>query len=307
MKKFLIILAVAVSATLLFYAFNTYIYDEKQGNQTPALSHKDASYMIDGRTITLKDSVSEIEAVPGSASKIVTRYFGNEVRRDLNEDGREDVVFLMTQETGGTGTFYYVVAALNMPEGYIGSQGLLLGDRIAPQTTKMSRDPGHINVIVVNYAERKPGESFATPPSVGKSIWLKLDSNTMQFGEVVQNFEGEADPARMTLTMKTWIWIKTTYNNDTELVPKKTEAFTLTFREDGSFSATTDCNIMSGAYEVKDDQITFKDIVATRMFCEGSQEREFSSMLGEVQSFFFTNRGELVLGLKFDSGSVIFR
>ena len=70
----------------------------------------------------------------------------------------------------------------------MGSQGLLLGDRIAPQTT--GADKGKI--IVVNYADRAQGESFTVRPSVGKSIWLLLDPKTMQFGEVVQNFEGES-------------------------------------------------------------------------------------------------------------------
>ena len=74
--------------------------------------------------------------------------------------------------------------------GLVGSQGVLLGDRIAPQTTELRAD----GVVVVSYADRAPGESFATPPSVGKSIWLKLDPATLQFGEVVQDFEGEADP-----------------------------------------------------------------------------------------------------------------
>ncbi|MCR4330828.1 MAG: META domain-containing protein [Patescibacteria group bacterium] len=307
MKKLLIILAVAVSATLLFYAFNTYIYDEKQGDQTPALSHKDASYVIDGRTITLKDGVSEIEAVPGSASKIVTRYFGNEVRHDLNEDGKEDVVFLLTQETGGSGTFYYVVAALDTPEGYVGSQGLLLGDRIAPQTTELSQNPNHKNVIVVNYADRNPGESFATQPSAGKSIWLKLDPKIMQFGEVVQNFEGEADPSRMTLTMKTWTWISTLYNDDRMVSPKMAKAFTLTFNDQGTFSATTDCNGVGGKYTVKGDKISFHEMVSTLMSCMDSQEGEFTKMLSEVQSYHFTSKGELILNLKFDSGSVVFK
>jgi hypothetical protein len=98
----------------------------------------------------------------------------------------------MTFNTGGTGTFFYVVAALNTVNGYVGSQGLLLGDRIAPQTTEMSQNPRHVNVIVVNYADRKPGEPMVTEPSVGKSIWIKLDPKIMQFGEVVQNFEGES-------------------------------------------------------------------------------------------------------------------
>ena len=123
--------------------------------------------------------MSEIEATPGSASKIITRYFGNEIKHDFDGDGREDVAFLLTQETGGSGIFYYVVAALNTSKGYIGSEGFFLGDRIAPQTTEMGKG----NSIVVNYAERAAGESFAIRPSVGKSVRLLLDLKTMQFNE----------------------------------------------------------------------------------------------------------------------------
>ena len=97
-----------------------------------------------------------MEAAPGSASKILTRYFGNEIRHDLNGDGREDVVFLLTQETGGSGVFYYAVAALDTEQGYVGSEGLLLGDRIAPQTTEI----GTGNIVIVTYADRAPGKAL---------------------------------------------------------------------------------------------------------------------------------------------------
>lgn len=94
----------------------------------------------------------------------------------------------MTQETGGSGTFYYVVALLDTTSGPIGSDGVLLGDRISPQTItidegKTTNGTNRQNVIVVNYTDRKPGESFDISPSVEKSIWLKLDPRTMQFGE----------------------------------------------------------------------------------------------------------------------------
>ncbi|MEI6304792.1 MAG: hypothetical protein WCP09_02110 [Candidatus Taylorbacteria bacterium] len=147
--------------------------------------------MIDGRLIALKNGLSSISIASGSASKITTQYFGNEVTHDFDGDGRLDTAFILTQNTGGSGTFYYVVAALNKVNGYIGSHGLLLGDRIAPQTTEMSQNKNTPNVIVVNYADRKPGESFTTQPSQGKSLWLLLDPKIMQFGEVAQNFEGE--------------------------------------------------------------------------------------------------------------------
>ena len=111
----------------------------------------------------------------------------------------------------------------------------------------------------------------------------------------------------MSLEMKTWKWIKTVYNDDTEVTPEDSEAFTITFKDDSTFSVTTDCNAMSGGYEVEDNKITFGNVATTLMFCENSQEQEFLKMLGEVQSFLFTSRGELVFELKIDSGSVILR
>lgn len=158
-----------------------------------AVDYKNAEYLIDGRKIKLTDGFAEEEAAPGSASKIITRYFGNELRADLNGDGREDIVFLLTQETGGSGTFFYAVAALNMENGWVGSDGYFLGDRIAPQTTEMSRNPRHKNVIVVNYADRAAGEPMTAQPSQGKSAYIKLDLERMQWGVVEPNFEGESD------------------------------------------------------------------------------------------------------------------
>ncbi len=156
---------------------------------TYGIDAKNATYTIAGSPVTLVNGVSVVTAAPGSASKITTRYFGNEVVHDLNGDGRPDVAFILTQDTGGSGVFFYAVAALNTAKGYVGSEGYLLGDRIAPQATNMDEGTTSMgtqkqNVIVFNFADRKPEDSFATPPSVGKSVWLKLDPATMQFGVV---------------------------------------------------------------------------------------------------------------------------
>jgi heat shock protein HslJ len=264
------------------------------------LDHLDAEYVIDGRRVHLVDGVAEIEAAPGSATRIVTRYFGNEVRKDLDGDGREDIAFLITQETGGTGTFYYVVAALATEGSYRGSQGLLLGDRVAPQTT----ESGSGRIVIVNYADRAPGEPFTTEPSIGKSIWLLLNPMTMQFGEVAQDFAGEADPARMRLDMKNWAWIRTTYGDGREIVPRQAERFTLTFAADGTFAATTDCNTMRGAYSTTGDTLGFGSVAATRMFCADSQESDFAAVLEGTRAFRFTPRGELILELEGDRSAV---
>ena len=86
----------------------------------PGTEYRNAEYMIEGQRIKLADGLAEAETSPGSASRIVTRYFGNELKTDLNDDGREDVVFLLTQQRGGSGTFFYAVAALNTEAGYRG-------------------------------------------------------------------------------------------------------------------------------------------------------------------------------------------
>jgi heat shock protein HslJ len=269
-----------------------------------SIDHRNAEYQIDERRVTLADGRAETPAAPGSATMLVTRYFGNEARADLNGDGRHDVVFLITHEPGGSGTFYYVVAALANEDRYIGSRALLLGDRIAPQSTEIDAN----GIITVSYADRAPGESFATPPSVGKSIRLKLDAESLQFGEVAQDFAGEADPARMRLEMKTWVWVGARYASGAEVVLRRPDAFTLTFGGDGRFSATTDCNRMGGSYTTGDgNALTFGDVFATRMFCEGSQENEFSALLAAVVSYRFTARGQLLLGLDSDSGTVELR
>ena len=129
----------------------------------------------------------------------------------------------------------------------------------------------------------------------------------MQFGEVEQNFEGEADPSRMTLTMKTWNFVNALYSDGREVKPKQPNKFTLAFSTDGRFSATTDCNSMSGSYSATKDTLTFSSIAATRMFCEGSQEGDFAAFLVGAQRYHFTGKGELVLDLKQGSGSATFR
>ncbi len=224
------------------------------------------------------------------------KYFGNAVVHDFDKDGREDSVFIMTKQTSASTTEFYAVARLNKESGAVESEPVFLGENIAPQTTEM----GQGSIVIVNYAVQ------GVDGSVGKSMRLLLDLKTMQFGEVVTDFEGEADPSRMSLTQKSWNWVSTLYNDDTKIYPRSPK-FTLTFKAPNTFSATTDCNAVGGQYVVKDKTIAFTNIFSTKMFCEGSQENDFIKALGQVQGFHFTSKGELVLDLAYDSGSMIFR
>ncbi len=159
---------------------------------TAAADYKDAAYLIEGASVQLVDGYAETAAAPGSAVKTITRYFGNELRADITGDRKQDVVFLLTQERGGSGTFYYAVAAVATDGGYVGSDGYLLGDRIAPQSIDLSTAARHVDVVAVNYADRAPSQPMTAKPSVGKTAYIKLDSETLRWGIVAADFEGES-------------------------------------------------------------------------------------------------------------------
>ena len=139
------------------------------------MNPKNTSYDIEGESVTLQNGKGEIINTNGDISiKNTVQYFGNELRVDLNDDGKEDTAFLLTTSNSGSGTFYYLVVALNKNGQYNGTNGVFIGDRIAPQTTEFRNGE-----IVVNYADRRPSEPMSTKPSVGVSRYFKVDNNTL--------------------------------------------------------------------------------------------------------------------------------
>jgi len=138
------------------------------------LEPKNCNYLIEGKNITLEDGYSELEIVPGSASKIITQYFGNEGFGDFNGDGLSDTAFILTQNQGGSGTFYYMVVALGDSKGCEGTNAVFLGDRVAPQTTKVEGSK-----IFANYAQRKLSEPIVTPPSIAISKQLMVKGSEL--------------------------------------------------------------------------------------------------------------------------------
>lgn len=142
---------------------------DRRAAYAPTADFKDATYEIEGQKIKLKNGLAKTEVSPDSVAKITTEYFGNEAYGDLNLDGLSDVAFLLTQDGGGSGIFFYAVVALSSEKGYIGTNAIFLGDRIAPQTTEIKDGQ-----VVVNYAERAEGEPMSSKPSLGVSKYLKV-------------------------------------------------------------------------------------------------------------------------------------
>ncbi|MFZ2310888.1 MAG: META domain-containing protein [Patescibacteria group bacterium] len=296
MKKILIIaimpiiIVIVLIIALGIYKFNFTnddIYIDKGGK----IDSKDATYIINGEQITLKDGLAESVITSDSSSKIITRYFGNDAIGDLNQDGLDDTAFLLTQDNGGSGTFYYLTVAIANKDGHQGLNAVLLGDRIAPQTTSIKDGQ-----IIVNYADRKIDESFVVEPSVGVSKFFKVIDGQLK------------EISNPLITEREWMWVETKMNNDKIITPKQSDSFVINFKNDNVVSGSTDCNRFFGRYEMSDGKLTLVEPLAmTEMYCVDSQESIFVDFLGEVESYFINKDNKLVLQLKMDTGVMIFK
>lgn len=108
------------------------------------------------------------------------------------------------------------------------------------------------------------------------------------------------------LTSSVWVWEKTQMNDDSVRLPSTAGAFTITFLSDGTLTGTTDCNGFFGQYSIKEATVTFGPFGSTMMYCDGSSEQVFMRDIESSNRVFFTEAGNLVLLLPYDSGSIIF-
>ncbi|MBL7970093.1 MAG: hypothetical protein JNL03_01125 [Prolixibacteraceae bacterium] len=138
------------------------------------INPRNSTYFFENGPVTLIDGYEEKEIVPGAASRQVTQYSGNEIKADLNNDQIEDAVFVLTQSQGGSGTFFYVAAALGSAQGYQGTNVILLGDRISPLAVTVEN-----GAITVSYLERKPEEPMTGKPSISVSKQLRLENGKL--------------------------------------------------------------------------------------------------------------------------------
>jgi hypothetical protein len=131
---------------------------------------RDATFLVDGKAVALRNGQAVQTMVPGAASVTRTRLLGAPVYGDVDGDGDTDVVFLLLQDHGGSGSFYHVVVAYQVEGGYRGGNAVLLGDRITPQRVDILH-----GLIVVDFLERGPGEPMSAPPGVRRTVYLAVD------------------------------------------------------------------------------------------------------------------------------------
>jgi len=160
-----------------------------QSTLPPAIDPLDAAYIIEGDVIALSGGEAEHPVVTGSAGQAETRVFGKPEQGDLDGDGDEDAAVVLLHRAGGSGTFFYIAAAIREQEGFVGTNAVLLGDRIAPQSLQIRN-----GVLMANYADRRATEPMTAAPTAAKTKYLTLQAGNLveapPFEAGVQVLEG---------------------------------------------------------------------------------------------------------------------
>ncbi len=281
-----------------------FILRSNSDKKIETISPLNAVFTIEGQGVELISGRSETQLTPGSLTKVITQYSGNDVKYDFNSDGKQDEAFILTQQTGGTGVFYYLAASINSDTGYHGSEGFFLGDRISPQKVEMSSG----GVIVVKYLERLISASFVDKPTTSKTVWFKFDSAEKKFNEIPQPYTGSGvEPSKATLDTQKWSWVITNNKNGSVTEPNDANTFVLVFKDSRSFSATTDCNGLTGSYVLNGNKISFSIDIVDNDLCPNSQELDFKTTLESIDSYHFDSNGMAVFDFKNGGGSAIFK
>ncbi len=135
---------------------------------------------------------------------------------------------------------------------------------------------------------------------------MLYENDVLIFESVPQTTTLGEEEAIRYLSEHVWTWRETVSSSGEVVTPNKADAFTLMFTADRTMKGTTDCNGFSGTYSVFGWKLTFGSLMSTLMFCEDSQETEYTNAVSGTESFSFNKEGNLILTLGQEQGSMIF-
>lgn len=163
-------LAVITAAIFLSFFFRWQAeYDKDAPIVVSAGRAEDSTYIIDGLPFDFSDGVSS-----DRNGKVIFRFFGVPHVGDVTGDGKEDTGVMIASADVDGETSYYVAAALLTGDGFVGTNAIMLGRGIAPQTLEIRE-----GVIIANFATRREGDPAETPPSVGVSRYFKVEKEVL--------------------------------------------------------------------------------------------------------------------------------
>lgn len=261
---------------------------------------KNATYQdIYDEPVTLTDGKYEGEPfVEGGASRPTVTYI-DATWGDLNDDGADDAVVYMAENSGGSGVFIYLAVMVEQDGQPVNVATTLLGDRTNIDDLKIENGE-----IVVKILTHGPDDPMCCPTqNVIKKFALQGDQLVETYSsEVVDNKDESAQ-----LTGVTWNWLGSIYSNDTSSEVTTPGDFTIIFNEDGSYNGKADCNNFSGSYTLDGNSISIQPGPMTRAMCPQQElaDQYLKDLLGAAAIFFYQSDG-LFIDMMMDTGTMEF-
>ena len=203
---------------------------------------------------------------------------------DLDADGQEEIVAILWQSAGGTGSNTYIAVMKPENEGFENISTTLIGDRVKLRGGKI--DSGQIYLEVLQAGE---GDPMCCPTQLATRSWSLNDT---KLEENVMEVTGKLSPDALNGSE----WLLTRIDNGQPLA--EDTVVTLSF-EAGRISGKSACNRYSASITEGENpgDILIGPTMGTRMACPDhlmEMESLYLASLAQVTRFSF-NSGNLVL------------
>lgn len=166
MKKSMLVAAALVGVAIAGGVAAALLRDSPGQPESLAPVTKRLPVTIEDQTFTLVDGVTTRN---GETVKIVDQ----QISGDVSGDGRPDAALLISDDPGGSGTFYYAALAIGDDGSWRTTNVVPLGDRIKPEGIDFTDGR-----FVYRFLDRKPGEPMAATPTVRKAVPIWFDAKS---------------------------------------------------------------------------------------------------------------------------------
>ncbi len=121
-----------------------------------------ATFYFDDGPIKLKNGKVSLN-ITGSAISVDTNLAKEPVAYgDINGDGKNDAVIILSQDGGGSGIFVYLAAYVSGNVEYKGSNAVFIGDRISPESITVLKS----GLVTFEYLDRDEKDPMTTEPTL---------------------------------------------------------------------------------------------------------------------------------------------
>jgi len=221
--------------------------------------------------VTLIDGRWEAGPAIGASSAVVTLDADFRLVGDLDGDGLDDAVVLLTYSTGGTGAWSYLAVVARATGVLRNVATVALGDRVQVRSARIAG--GTLSVSTVRAG---PNDAACCPGELGEQQWALVGGRLVLLGNVTA---GRLSLA--TLSGSTWVLRAWDVGEPAPVQPVVTLAHTA-----GAFTGRSGCNRYAAGVKPAGmpGEVSVGLVAATQMACPQAESAVESRFLEQLQS-----------------------